>query len=100
MARPGVVWFGEMLPEGALEKAARCSTGADVMLVVGTSSVVQPAASLALMAKDEGATVVEINIEPTPLSSQTDAGLWGKAGEILPQVMEAYRERRTEAGPN
>ena len=95
LARPGVVWFGEMLPEGALEKAAACATAAELMLVVGTSSVVQPAASLANWAKADGALVVEINLDETPLTPLADATLLGKAGEILARVMEVYRKRST-----
>jgi NAD-dependent deacetylase len=92
LARPGVVWFGECLPPGALEYAASCAASADVMLVVGTSSVVQPAASLADWAKSAGATVVEINLEPTPRTGLADATLLGKSGEILSQVVTVMRE--------
>ena len=65
------------------------------MLVVGTSSVVQPAASLANWAKADGALVVEINLDETPLTPLADATLLGKAGEILARVMEVYRKRST-----
>ncbi len=92
MTRPGVVWFGEMLPAGAFDRAVSAVASADVMLVVGTSSVVQPAASLADMARSEGATVVEINLEPTPLSHHADRSLLGRAGDILPQVVSAWRQ--------
>jgi len=57
------------------------------MFVIGTSGVVQPAASMALRAKDEGAFIVEINIGKTSLSASVDAALMGKAGEILPQLL-------------
>jgi NAD-dependent deacetylase len=87
--RPGVVWFGEMLPPGALERAADAAGACNVMLVIGTSSVVYPAASLATLAKDAGATVIEINLEPTPLTGKADATLLGKAGEIMGEVMRA-----------
>ncbi len=92
LARPGIVWFGEMLPPGALEHAAEAVSAADVMLVIGTSSVVQPAASLALMAKSTGAVVVEINLEPTPLSASADVTLLGQAGEIMPQIVAAMSQ--------
>ncbi|MFN0134743.1 MAG: SIR2 family NAD-dependent protein deacylase [Phycisphaerae bacterium] len=67
--RPGVVWFGEMLPEGAIEAAFAAAESCDVFLVIGTSGVVQPAASLALAARERGATVIEINPQATELSS-------------------------------
>ncbi len=60
---PGVVWFGEGLPEGAWHRAERCCH-ADVMIVVGTSAVVQPAASLVGIAARAGARVIEVNPEP------------------------------------
>jgi NAD-dependent deacetylase len=82
-----------MLPDGALEQSAQHAGAADVMLVVGTSSVVQPAASLADWAKAEGTTIVELNLERTPLSSLADATLLGKSGEILPRIVEAYRTK-------
>ncbi len=91
IARPGVVWFGEMLPDGAIDRAAASFASAQVVLVIGTSSVVQPAASLASWAKDAGALVVEINLERTPLSGVADISIQGKAGELMPQIMAAYR---------
>ena len=60
------------------------------MLVIGTSAVVQPAASLALQAKAEGARVVEINLEATPHSQHLDLVLQGKAGVLLPQLVEGW----------
>lgn len=85
--RPDVVWFGEMLSDNNLTKAFVASDNCDIMLVIGTSAVVHPAASLALRAKDEGAFIVEINTENTPLSASADVALLGKAGEILPQLL-------------
>ncbi|MCB9849613.1 MAG: NAD-dependent deacylase [Phycisphaerales bacterium] len=87
LARPGVVWFGEMLPPGAIEHAAEAASTCELMLVIGTSSVVQPAASLAHIAKRAGATVIEINLEPTPLTASADETLQGKAAEIMSQVI-------------
>ncbi|MEE9121136.1 MAG: hypothetical protein V3U56_07590 [Syntrophobacteria bacterium] len=60
----------------------------DTMLVIGTSALVQPAASLAIVAKEKGARVVEINLEPTPYSHKLDLSLQGKAGILLPQLVE------------
>lgn len=87
LLRPAVVWFGEPLPEEALFKAFEASSNAAVMLVVGTSGVVQPAASLALRARDAGAFVAEINPETTPLSSSVDLRLAGPAGELMPTLL-------------
>ena len=86
--RPGVVWFGESLPVDALEQAAAAAARAQVFLVVGTSAVVQPAASLPLLARQAGARVVEINAEPTPLTDIADASFLGKSGELLPRLVE------------
>lgn len=66
--RPNVVWFGETLPETELREAAEAFSRADVALIIGTSGVVEPAASLAHLALERGAPVVEINLEATPLS--------------------------------
>lgn len=87
LARPGVVWFGEMLPPDAMQRASQAARSADLFLVIGTSSIVEPAASLAHVARQYGATVVEINLEPTPLTPHADATLLGKAGEIMPRVV-------------
>jgi NAD-dependent deacetylase len=87
LLRPAVVWFGEPLPEEALFRAFEASSNADVMLVVGTSGVVQPAASLALRARDAGTFVAELNPEATPLSSSVDLRLAGKAGELMPTLL-------------
>jgi NAD-dependent deacetylase len=81
--RPGVVWFGESLPEQAWSDAAAAASAADAMLVVGTSALVQPAASLPLLARQKGAFLVEINPERTPLSDVVDLVLTGKAGDVL-----------------
>lgn len=67
-ARPDVVWFGELLPEGAWEKAEKAFAQADFALVVGTSAEVEPAASLGRIAFASGAYLVEVNPEPTPLT--------------------------------
>jgi NAD-dependent deacetylase len=89
MLRPGVVWFGESLPAEAIERADRASRAARLVLVIGTSSLVYPAAALPQVAKSAGAYVVEINPEPTPLSAQVDERLAGPAGRIVPALAEA-----------
>ncbi len=85
LVRPNVVWFGEPLPIDALTAAETAARGCDVMLVIGTSGVVYPAAGLARMA---GGKVVIVNPEPTELDDAADAVLRGKAAELLPQLME------------
>lgn len=87
LLRPGVVWFGEMLPVDALNKTYELLENTDLMLVIGTSGVVQPAASFATMVKQRGAFVVEINLERTPVSSFMDVVINGRAGDILPQIV-------------
>ena len=83
--RPDVVWFGEALPEDALQEAISAASQCQIMLVVGTSAVVQPAASLPIMAKEHGASVIEVNVEPTPVTPLANQSLLGPAGEILPR---------------
>ncbi|MGM0510895.1 MAG: SIR2 family NAD-dependent protein deacylase [Thermoplasmatota archaeon] len=89
MTRPDVVMFGEMLPMDAVDRARELSREADLMMVVGTSAVVQPAASLPILAKRNGADLIEINIERTPLTDNfTDHFLKGKAGEVLSRIVK------------
>ncbi len=85
--RPGVVWFGESLPERTWQQAQEAAENCDLMLVVGTSAVVYPAAGLAPLAQRRGARVIEINMEETPLSGAADISLRGPSGEILPQLI-------------
>lgn len=87
LLRPGVVWFGESLDPVVLGRAVEAASSCQVMLVVGTSAVVHPAAGLAMTAKEAGAFVVEINLEPTPNSAWVDVSLMGKAGEVLPGLV-------------
>ena len=84
--RPDVVWFGEALPKKALEEALYHSETADVMLVIGTSAVVQPAASLPVVAKNAGKVVVEVNPEETPISRIVDFSLRKKAVEFAEAI--------------
>ena len=82
--RPDVVLFGEMLPPGAFERAADAAQRCELCFVVGTSAVVYPAASIPEIARGNGAYLVEVNPERTPLSDLCDEVLMGKAGEMLP----------------
>ena len=92
LLRPDVVWFGESLPRNQLEAAVIAARSCDIFFSIGTSGVVQPAASLAFAAHNGGAVVVEINAEPTPLTSKADYILQGKSGEILPALVKAVWE--------
>ncbi|HHL40376.1 MAG TPA: NAD-dependent deacylase [Deltaproteobacteria bacterium] len=85
--RPAVVWFGEALDADVLRRAEQAVERTDLLFVIGTSGVVQPAASLAWSAKGRGAFVVEINIEQTPVSPMADAVLRGKAAQRLAELI-------------
>ena len=87
LLRPDVVWFGEALPEEAVKFAWEAAGNCEIFLSIGTSALVQPAASLPSIALRAGAVFVEINITPTPLSDQADYVLSGKAGETLPALV-------------
>jgi len=89
LLRPAVVWFGESLPQDVWGTAELAVEQADTMLVIGTSAVVYPAAGLVMTAAAAGCTVIEINLEPTPMSHFVDFALFGKAGEILPRLLAA-----------
>ena len=86
--RPDVVWYGEMLPQKVLMDSFRVANNSDVFFSIGTSAVVQPAASLPLEAKNAGAFVIEINAESTVISSLVDESIIGKAGEVLPKLLK------------
>ncbi len=85
--RPDVVWFDEMLPEPALAAAEDAMRGCDVLLVVGTSAEVYPAAGLPELARRTGAIIAEINPGATPLSATADYALRGPAGTVLPALL-------------
>jgi NAD-dependent deacetylase len=85
--RPDVVWFGESLPEDALARAFAAARQCDVFFSIGTSALVQPAASLPIEALQYGATVVEINPQRTPLSPHVTFHLHGPSGIILPELL-------------
>lgn len=89
LLRPDVVWFGERLPESALAQALSATASCDVFLCVGTSAVVEPAASMPFAALQSGAVVVEINPRPTPLTSRAHHALTAPAGLALPRLVEA-----------
>ena len=93
LIRPDVVWFGEMLPPDAIDRAHAATDRADVFLSVGTSAVVQPAARLPLLAKEQGAYVAEVNPDRTPITDHVDAAIQAKAGTALPALVEAVAAR-------
>jgi NAD-dependent deacetylase len=88
LRRPAVVWFGESLPAAALEAAERAVQACDLMLVIGTSGVVYPAAGLALAAHQRGARLVVINPEATELDRFADLCLREPAAQCLPFLLE------------
>jgi len=87
--RPDVVWFGESLPRAELESAVEAARTCQVFFSVGTSGLVQPAAALAYAARNKGAVIVEVNLEPTPLTDKVDFFLQGRSGEVLPELVRA-----------
>jgi NAD-dependent deacetylase len=89
LLRPGVVWFGEPLTPGVLRLAVAQLNDVDVFLCVGTSGLVQPAASFHQLARDHGAVTVEINAEATPSTGLMDFALHGSAGDILSELVAA-----------
>lgn len=91
LVRPDVVWFGEMLDEATLGRAIEESRACDVMLVVGTSGVVQPAASLPHYARSAGGRIIEVNPRRSELTHLADLYLAGPAGEILPELVTELR---------
>ena len=88
LLRPHIVWFGESLDPEDLEKSAAALRVCEVMLVIGTSSLVYPAASFAGEAQRNGAFVAEINLEETPISNFMDVTLLGKGKDILPALID------------
>ncbi|MBM3982831.1 MAG: NAD-dependent deacylase [Planctomycetes bacterium] len=86
--RPHIVWFGEGLDDDIWMAAMQAADECDALLVVGTSAVVYPAASLVPIARRKGATVIEVNLTRTEASAQADVGLYGPSGVTLPKLVE------------
>ncbi|CAN5523044.1 NAD-dependent deacylase [soil metagenome] len=97
LLRPDVVWFGEILPTEALEQAMAASAAADVFLAVGTSALVYPAAGLPLIASAHDAYVAEINPTASAIAPVINESVVGKAGVVLPQLLEAVRRLRDQS---
>ncbi|MCK5075099.1 MAG: NAD-dependent deacylase, partial [Calditrichia bacterium] len=97
LIRPGVVWFGESLPQDEIEKAHDAAMQCEIMFVIGTSAEVEPAASLPSMAKGNGSYVVEINPAETPLSNWVDESIKESSAKVLPNIaieLEKIRKKR------
>lgn len=96
--RPSVVWFGEILPERVLDQAYRAAQQCDVLLVVGTSGVVYPAAHLPHLAKAAGARVIEQNLECNAFEGVADMQLEGRGGLLLPELLEKVKQLKAQEG--
>jgi NAD-dependent deacetylase len=86
--KPTVVLFGEPMPPAAVAEAFDLARSADLMLVAGSSLVVQPAASIPMAAVEAGAALVIVNAEPTPLDGLAQVVIPGRSGEVLPMLAE------------
>jgi NAD-dependent deacetylase len=95
LIRPDVVWFGENLRGDAFPNGERKAKNCDICFVVGTSAIVYPAVYIPITAKQYGAYLVEINIEQTELSYQADYSIFGKSGEILPEIVKLIKSNDT-----
>jgi NAD-dependent deacetylase len=91
LLRPDVVWFGEALDAAVLSAALEAASRADVCLVVGTSALVYPAASIPEVTAGHGGTVIEVNTEATPLTTRAQWSIRGTALEIVPRLLEGPR---------
>lgn len=90
LLRPHIVWFGESLDPSDITRSMDALHRCDVLLVIGTSGIVQPAASFASVAKSAGAYVIEVNIEATPNSDLVDETLIGRASEVVPLLTNQF----------
>ncbi|MGB9308184.1 MAG: NAD-dependent deacylase [Mycobacterium sp.] len=88
LIRPDIVWFGEQLPQGPWRAAVEATEAADVVVVVGTSAIVYPAAGLPELALARGAAVIEVNPEPTPLTRSATISIRETASQALPGLLE------------
>jgi NAD-dependent deacetylase len=97
LIRPDVVWFGETLRGNAFPNGERNAKECDICFIVGTSAIVYPAAYIPLTAKQYGAYIVEVNIEPTEMSYEADYSIFGKSGEVLPKILDLVREIKNKS---
>lgn len=98
--RPDVIWFGESLNISMIEDAFTRAREATLFLSIGTSTVVHPAASLPLVASENGALLIEINPEPTPLSNEADLSIRAPAAQVLPRLVEKIRAVKRRFAPS
>lgn len=89
--KPIVVLFGEAMPQAAVREAFTLAEAADVMLVVGSSLVVYPAAEIPLIAVRSGARMIVVNAEPTPFDGLAQVVIHGRAGEVLPEIVRLMK---------
>jgi len=87
LLRPHIVWFGESLDPDDLDRSTAAVGACEMLLIIGTSGVVYPAASFAALARQAGAFVAEINLDPTPNSQVVDVAIQGRAKEIVPELI-------------
>lgn len=97
LLRPGVVWFGEPIPEDVLRRSFDEASKSDVMIVAGTSALVYPAAALPSVVKRKGGIIIEINPEETPLTEQADISLRESAGRALSEIIARIKEFRNRS---
>jgi NAD-dependent deacetylase len=95
--KPTVVLFGEAMPAAAVREAFELARNADVMLVVGSSLVVHPAADIPVVALQSGARLIVVNAEPTPLDAEAEVVIRGRSGEVLPEVVSLITVARLNA---
>jgi len=88
LLRPHIVWFGESLFSDDLTRCTKALQTCDVLIVIGTSGVVYPAAGFASVAKEAGAFVIEVNLDPMPQSDLVDIALHGHAKDLVPDLLE------------
>jgi NAD-dependent deacetylase len=91
--KPAAVFFGEPLPVGVLQAATECARTCDLMLVIGSTLVVYPAAYMPSYALEAGARLIIINMSPTPLDREANVLIRGKAGEVMPLVVAGVKAR-------
>jgi NAD-dependent protein deacetylase/lipoamidase len=98
VVKPHTILFGEGMPRDALQQAERRAAAADLFVVLGSSLIVYPAAYVPRHAKRAGATLVIVNLEPTPLDREADLVIRGRAGEVMTAVLDHVHARRPEGG--
>ena len=98
VVKPHTILFGEAMPAAAIEEAQRRTRAADLFVVLGSSLVVYPAAYLPIHAKRAGATLVIVNLEPTPLDGEADLVVRARASEVMAHVLDHVRAGLAEKG--